>query len=275
MPTEAMPVAYGLDKGTTLTAVGARSYEVDLDRTFWNHTSAFGGWVAALTVAACETDDACRGELVSQDIQFISAIRAERLRLDVTLVEQRRSMDFWRVTVHDAAVNGRIVASASLIAGERRATDLRFDRQPDAVRGQAESFRLERRPNSPSWFDHYEIFLAQGRPFRVNESLRSTIYLREADGRPLDSKGISAIVDTPMPRSFFLSESMLFASTISLSTHIYATREEIAAVGDGFVRLDSDGRAVRDSLINQESALYREDGLLLATSYQTGIFRES
>ena len=61
---------------------------------------------------------------------------------------------------------------------------------------------------------------------------------------------------------------------MTMSTHVYASADEIAVVGNDFVRLDSDGHSVRHSFMNQESHLYREDGLLLAASYQTGIFRE-
>ena len=77
-----------------------------------------------------------------------------------------------------------------------------------------------------------------------------------------------------MPRVFFMASEPRKCSTLTMSTYIYATREEIEAVGDDFVLVETESAAVRHGVINQESRLYRRsDGLLLATSYQTAIHR--
>lgn len=267
-------MSFLLDTSTGLKPEGDATYSVALDPAFWNMQSAFGGWVAAVAVAAVETDPRYRGELVTQNVQFHSAVRGERLLLSVQLVERRRTVDFWKVNIATPEAPTRILAAATMVAGERTTTETRFDPPPVPMREQAKCFRLTRRDDSPAWFDHFEIYLAKGRPFSINPTPDSATWVRESDGRPIDAKALVAIADTPMPRTFFASEEPLFASTVALSTHIYATADELEQVGNAFVLLDACCKAIRHSFLNQETHLYSEDGLLLAASYQTGLFRE-
>ena len=267
-------MSYVLDASTQARALGAGRYEVALDRRFWNQDNAFGGWIAAATIAAWQQHPDRRGALVNQNIQFHTAVRGHAIELTVQLVERRRTIDFWKVEVIAPGGDERVLAAATLVAGERTPTTTRYDAMPEPLRPQADSFKLPATEQAPSWFGHYEIFLAKGRPFRDNPAPRSATWIRESDRRPLDGKGLAAMVDTPMPRTFFVNDGRVTASTVSLSTHIHASDEELAAVGDDFVLLDTHCRTIRHSFVNAETYAYSADGLLLAASYQTGLFRE-
>lgn len=266
-------MSFVLDDSTSMVALGDGRFRLLTDKRFWNFTNAFGGWVAAAAVSCLKLQEEFRGEIITQDLHFHSAIRGEAIILAVELLERRRTLDFWHVRYLSEDMK-RVLASASIVAGERLATAIDFIEAPPDIRAQADSYAMVQDGSRPSWFEHFQIYLAKGRPFRLNDKPESAVWLKESDERPLDVKAICAMVDTPMPRTFFLNDSAMFGTTISLSTHIYATADEIATVGSHFVRLDTYSKAVRHSLINQESYLYREDGLLLATSYQTGLFRE-
>ncbi|MEL6951497.1 MAG: acyl-CoA thioesterase domain-containing protein [Pseudomonadota bacterium] len=267
-------MSFVLDESTAPQELSEGLYEVELDQRFWNMDNAFGGWIAAAIVSGWERHREKRGALVNQNVQFHTAVRGHKVRLSVGLVERRRTIDFWKVEVREPQSGSRVLAAATLVAGERTPTETRYDIEPEPMRPQAESFRLDANEMTPSWFGHYEIYLAKGRPFTRNPKPRSATWVRESDRRPLDAKALAAMVDTPMPRTFFVRDGRLFASTVSLSTHIYASDEELAAVGDGFVLLDTHCRAIRHSFLNAETYAYSDAGLLLAASYQTGIFRE-
>ncbi|MEM7765150.1 MAG: thioesterase family protein [Pseudomonadota bacterium] len=266
-------MSYILDDSTRLTADAEGEWRAKTDERFWNFDSAFGGWVGALTVAAVKMHDAFRGRLITQNLQFHAAIRMDEIVLQVTLLEQRRRVDFWavRLLTLDRA---QVLASATLVFGEPATSELQYESGPSDVREPDQAFRLPYNETTPTWFKHYEIRLANGRPFQANPSPSSSVWIREADGRPLDGKGLAAIVDTPMPRSFFLTDQRIPASTVTLSTHVYASDDVLATCGNELVQLDTDSLVVRDSLINQQSRLYSPGGLLLATSYQTAMFRE-
>ena len=267
-------MTFVLDAATTVNVRSDGRYQVAVDERFWNGDHAFGGWTAAVTVAAWQAEQACRGELVTQNIQFHAAIKGPEVLVETTLVERRRSVDFWHVAVLAPSREHRVLAAATLVAGQRRDSEIGFERRSASYRPQKDSFRLQRQPVSPSWFDHYEIYLAIGRPFAVNESPHSVTYVRESDGRALDAKALTAMLDTPMPRTFFCGERLPFSSTVAMSTHIYASDAELATAGDGFITLDVDCQTIRHGFLNQECRAYRDDGLLLAVRYQTGFYRE-
>ena len=61
-------------------------------------------------------------------------------------------------------------------------------------------------PLSPRWLDRYELLLSSGRPFSKNETPHSVILIREDDKRPPDPVSLAAILDTCMPRVFFVTD---------------------------------------------------------------------
>ncbi|MEO1292192.1 MAG: acyl-CoA thioesterase domain-containing protein [Pseudomonadota bacterium] len=264
---------FALDRATQLAPMGEGRYRATTDPSYWNLDSAFGGWVAAVMVAAVQSQAAYRGHVLSLNVQFLSPIKGSSVEAGVTLLQQRRRFDFWRVALYAEEADGPPVAVADLVAGERAVSDLAYTASAPVFRPVEECLRLERSAMTPSWFQHYEQYLAEGRPFDVNETPRSALYIREADGRPVDEKGLVALLDTPMPRTFFIAKQPRFAATLTMSTHLYASEAEMAETGSGLMRLEVTSSGIRNHACNQEARLYREDGLLLGTSYQTGIFR--
>ncbi|MEL6300569.1 MAG: thioesterase family protein [Pseudomonadota bacterium] len=265
---------FALDDAVSLTPGNeAGVFHIKADQRFWNMDSAFGGWQAVACAQAVRQSPSMRGQIVSQQVMFQAPVRADNLVLRVQLMEQRRTLDFWQVSLIDPEQN-RILASCQLVAGERQSTTISFESPAPELRSFEESFPIPVREGMPTWFSHYEIRLAKGRPFQVNTTPRSATWVRERDGRPLDDMALLSICDTPMPRTFFCAEGATQASTIALGTHIYATEAQVKENQEAPVLLDTTARVLRDGLINQETAVYREDGLLLAMSYQTGLYRE-
>ncbi|MEL7312045.1 MAG: thioesterase family protein [Pseudomonadota bacterium] len=266
-------MTYALDAAIRLKPKNETTFLVMTDERFWNGDSAFGGWQAAVLGAAVKQQQPNRSQLVSQQVMFQAPVRGEHFEVRVELLEQRRTLDFWHASLVDPEV-GRIMASCQIVMGDRQPTSLGFETQPETFRDFDASFPLPAQPGTPTWFQHYDIRLAKGRPFQKNSAPFSATWVKERDGRPLDDIALLSIADTPMPRTFFCADGRVPASTIALGTHIYGTEEQIRGANDTPVLLDTRSQVVRDGLVNQENRLFREDGLLLAISYQTALFRE-
>ncbi|MEN7344142.1 MAG: thioesterase family protein [Pseudomonadota bacterium] len=266
-------MTFVLDESTAVTLQSEGVYRCSTDKRFWNGDAAYGGWLAAAVMAALQQEDDHRGMLVNQTVQFHRAVRNDAVDIRVSLLERRRTLDFWSVTCTDP-VDDAVVASATMVCGEKPPSETAFNAAPEGFGPQSAGFRLEQRKQTPTWFGHFDMYLVKGIPFNPNPTPASAIWIREGDGRPVDDKAILAIVDAAMPRTFFVGEGRLPASTVTLSTHIYATAEELAKVGNDYMLLTTDSATIRHSFANQQSILYAEDGLVLATSYQTTRFRE-
>jgi len=255
---------YFFDQNLQLNAHSPGCFEFQTNKDYWNFNSAFGGWVAAATIKALHSSDGFRGEILSQHVQFISAVKAETIYALVTLRESKRTTDFWSVIVSDAPENGRTLMVTEIVAGARRAHDLSYDPPLPDFKNPEDCIRMRNNPMSPRW---------RGRPFTKNPTPHSVTLIREDDLRPPDAVSIAAILDASMPRVFFVTDKARMASTLSMSSHIYASDAEIAAIGTDFMILEADSAAVRHGLSNEEARLFRPDGLLIATSYQTAVFK--
>lgn len=266
-------MSYYFDQALELKRTAERVFTFSADDKYWNFDNAFGGWVAAIAAKAVKSDPEYRGEIISQHMQFISGVAGDNLYATITQRARKRQTDFWSVVISNTPDGSDQLAVAELVVGRRAAADVEYSPPLPDIKPTEDCTRLRANPMTPRWFDAYEILLAQGRPFEVNSTPRSIVYIRDDDKRPFDATALQAILDTPMPRVFFMGKLIRRGGTLSLSSHIYASDAEIAEVGDDFMILDTQCASIRHALSNQEAHLYRRDGLLLATSYQTSMFR--
>jgi acyl-CoA thioesterase len=265
-------MSFKLDRSIALTQLQDQLYSLPNDPDFWNFSASFGGWLAAVAANAVQHHSDFRGEILTQQMQFIRSVKCDTVYVKLHRHQQGRQIDFYQITFTNAPEDGRALAMAEIVAGQRADSDLAFCPEMPALKPIDQCAEMHASEMTPRWFAHYEQFLGHGRPFSKNPTPLTLAYLREADLRPLDTLSILAMVDTPMPRTFFVTDELRFGSTLSLSSHIYASAEEIASVGHDFVIIATDSATIRHSLLNQEVRLFRRDGLLLASSYQTAIF---
>lgn len=240
------------------------------DASWWNYSSAFGGWVAAVILEVLKRHPDVRGEVITQQIQFIGPVAVDEIDVTVCLLARRTTVDFWRVEVLD--LDGALLISAELTCGFRPATEIGFeDSGPDVADGSGT--RMEVTEMHPAWTAHFDQVMIEGEPFTVAERPRSVVSARLQEDVAFSPAVLVMMCDSPMPRTFFASTEFVFPSTISLSIHIYASDEQISAVGREYVVVETDSAVIRNNALNQELHVYRNDGLLLACSYQTALFR--
>lgn len=267
-------MSYALDTETTLTSHGDGFYARPVTQVFWNMESAFGGWALALAMEAVGREADPAAALSSINAIFVAGIDGETVFVRVETLSQRTRTGFFRVTLHKDAADGPLLFSADIVMSDRRETDLAYQPDMPEVTPAAETGRLAFPPGmGPRWFGHYDQRIAVGRPFTVQDRPRSAVWMRDGDGRPLDTKGLVSISDVPMPRAFFLADAPRFSSTVSYSFAMFATEAELAAIGTDHVLVESDSARIRRGMSDQHARIWSPSGDLIALTSQTAFFR--
>ncbi len=229
-------------------------------------TGAFGGWVAAhaLTAAARMVDDEAADPL-SMSIDFLRGIGPGEVVSSANLTHASRSVRFVRVTTtHD----GVPAADSSVILARRRPTDsLTPAKCPPCAA--PESLQPAPAAGLPvTWIRQFDLRFASGYPGERNADLRSLVWVRLHERRPLDFARLVAIADTPLPRIFLHYGAASRISTVTLAMQFHANRTDLAAVGDDFVLTESWCNAARHGYFDQQTRLWARSGELLGVSSQ-------
>ncbi|MEO1027991.1 MAG: thioesterase family protein [Pseudomonadota bacterium] len=262
---------FSLDAATELTPVDANTFRVPVDETWWNFQSAFGGWAAALASQAVRDHADCRGELASLNAIFPAALGAGMLTVKVERLISRARTDFWRVTFFHDDKPESLAFSADIVMTKRRTTDLKFEQEmpncpaPEDVPSMPPE-------QGPVWMKQLDQRMFKGKPFSKNLQPLTRTWLKFADDRPYDTKAVIALVDSPMPRVFFVTDQPRFGSTVSFSVHILASEQQIASK-TGHLLLEANSAAIFDGSYDQRARLWSQDGALLAVSNQLAFFR--
>lgn len=260
------------DRETALMALEDGQFTIEASDVYRNPSGmAFGGWVAAVAARAVEMHPECRGPLVSQQIIFMTGVGPGEVRLSVKLLRAGASTQFWRV---ELSQNGSLTNAADIITSTRRPTDIDYQLDMPSAKSPDDSITLPSvNPMAPKWATRYDQRIAKGMPFAINDSPEAIVWIKEADGRPVDRVSLLSILDTPMPRTFFVTEQFRPGSTVSMATYIYASEEDLAAAGSDFMLLRVTGATVRNSATDGRVEIWSQSGILLATSSQIGFFR--
>ncbi len=265
-------MTYLFDRETALVPLGDGQFTINASDVYRNPTGmAFGGWVAAICAKAVEMHDQCNSPLISQTTSYLAGVGPGEVLVNVRILRSGASTQFWRVELSQSE---NMVIAADIITSNRRPTELNYQLPMPESKSPEQSANLtEMNPMAPDWIETFDQRIAKGKPFSVNETPEAIVWIKETDGRPIDRVSLFSILDTPMPRTFFISDQPRFGSTVSMSSYIYASDEEIAQAGSDYLMLRVDGSTVRNSKTDSRVDLWSKNGTLLATSNQIGFFR--
>ncbi len=261
------------DRETALVALGEGQFSIMVSDIYQNpNGSPFGGWVAAITAKAVEQHEECRSPVVSLQSTFLAGAGSGDVMISVRLLKSGASTQFWRVEINQ---NDLPVAVSDVVTSNRKPIDLDYQLEMPSTKLPKDSKLLvQRSETAPLWFGAYEQRIVKGTPFTNNVIPESLVWIKETDDRPIDRASIVSICDAPMPRSFYLSERPHVGSTVSMSTCIYASEDDIAAAGSDYLLLRVNGATVRNSVGDQRAELWSANGTLLATSNQINFMRQ-
>ena len=249
--------------GDTLIAVADPLYEAN--------TGMFGGWTAALLLKAVLEHPERVGSAASLTVNFVSrVIPGEELVVRRTSLGGSRSLAHWRAELLRVGDGEQLLATASIILGQRRASDHATDLTMPAVPPPEELPSS----NPPGIFgERTETCGAYGVPPFKRPDLRSLTWVRETSGRAVDEVQLAYLSDVYAPRVFHISDGPRPSSTLTMSTYFLATPEELADVADDFVLTEADGTRIHESLAGSRARLWSRRGSLLATTEQLCWFR--
>ncbi len=273
-PCVLLVMTFALDNATQLEQITSDAFRVQVDETWWNFTSAFGGWAAATAYSAVKAHSETRGELLSLNAVFPRAIKAGTIEVQLTRLAKRTQSDFWRVTlVHVDAPEDPLVAFDIIMGRKRSLDDDSYERiMPDAPDpSSVEIMNME--GMGPIWLQHYEQRAFLGTPFSKNLHPKSCAWIAHKDGRPIDTKALIALSDTPMPRVFFAASTPRFGSTISFSVSSTCGEDALSGLDTNRVLLEADSRHVGRGSYDQIVNIWSECGTLIFVSNQTAVFR--
>lgn len=266
-------MGFALDMATTLTPLSSGRYSCATSDIYWNVENAYGGWALALTVEAIHSDPRCRGDLISINAIFPAAIVKGDVVIRVDRMVNRGRTDFWRVAIFNDQDEAELLFSAYVVMALRRTSELDFETMMPVVPVPEDSKGLEFNRLGPKWLCQYDQRLVAGVPFGANERPRSLTWVKENDGRPLDAKGLAALSDTMMPRTFFMTDRLRFSSTVSYSLSVFAQEVDFEQTGDDFMLIEGDCDCIRHGSYDEHGKIWSRSGKLLAVTRQVAFFK--
>ncbi len=266
---------FRLDRDTALETVSPGRFRIQASDFYRNMGDVvFGGWAIATAIEAVLTASEGPARLVGMNAVFANPVVTGTYDIEVRALKSGKRTSFYKLAMRRLEEPDIQIFDADMILSDRPESAVEFaSEMPDVVA--PESVETLRFPGGagPSWFTHYDQRLVEGRYFEKNERPRNRVWIRDGDGRPLDAKGLAAISDTLVPRTFFMGPDMRIAATAAYSLYIFATDEELAAIGNEFVLIEGDSDRVRSGLADQRGRIWSRDGRLLATTTQLSFFR--
>jgi acyl-CoA thioesterase len=258
------------DRSLSLEDAGPGMWRARADPDYEANTGMFGGWTAALLLAAIRADPRAVGSPSALTINYIRRIDAgSALALDVRPLGGGRSLTHWRCDLR-IGEQGEIAATASAVFAARRPSD--GFTEPAMPAAPPPETLPHFAPPAP-FGERTQNRIFHGVPLFDRPDLTSLAWVREMSGRPVDELLLAYLSDVSVPRVFNISSGPRPSSTVTLSTYFVAAPDELAAVGNDFVLSEVTGSRIAESIAPSLTRLWSRDGALLATSEQLCWFR--
>jgi acyl-CoA thioesterase len=257
-----------LDTSLALTALPGGGFSGVADPGFEANSGMFGGWTAALLVRAVLQTPAAAGSVSAITVNYINrVVPGSTLRLAVQGLGGGKSLSHWRCDLY--TVDGDMAATATVVLAHRK---------PGAGRTE---FAMPAAPapqtiatfHPPGPFGGQVDVRAISGAAMFNQPAHSLGWEATMEVRPLDAIGLILLADLGWPRAWALGDSPRLSSTITLSTYIHATDEDLAVLGHGFILSDMTATRAASATIGSRKDMWSEAGALLATSEQLCWFR--
>lgn len=257
-----------------LSAAGANTWSGEADPDYAHQGGRFGGWTAAILLQAAMLEPEARGEPLSTSVLFTDAVGDGPIEISTRLLRAGSRLQFWRSELQQ---RGKVCAHAQVTLGVRRDTP----GFTDAVMPEAPPPEEVKPPSglhmSVPFLHQFQSRWVTASPLNLQdqgETARSMQWVRDSHGRTMDHGLLAALADLAPPRVTFKRKTWVYSSTVSMTTHLHALPDELAAVGSDFVLSDVQCRRCEGGYFDHELKLWSRDGVLLATSEQMAAFRD-
>jgi acyl-CoA thioesterase len=230
----------------------------------------FGGWAAAVALAAVEADADPEHVASALAINYLVAIPpGTAVRICTRRLAGGRSVSHWFVELRSAE-GDRELAAATAVLANRQPTDGHLQAVFPEVPG-PEDLAEWHPPDAAG--RQTSVRPIEGHPPFGRMNTRSLAWVREISGRPVDRLQLAYLSDATAPRSFFWSDGPRLSATLAMTTYFHATADELAAVGDDYVLSEATGTRGSASIADQSLCIWSRAGVLLSTSHQVCLYR--
>lgn len=271
-----MTTLHPLDEATTLTAAGERRATGRTHPAYANMAGPFGGTTAATLLRAVLDDPARIGEPIALTVNFCGPIADGDFEVSWTEKRTGRTVQHWTV---DLVQNGKVAATASVVCARRTETWTHRPATMPATPPAAEVPPLDLGARR-GWIQRYAFRFVEGPPEFGNppegepRGARTTCWLSDLPERPLDFLSLAALSDAFIVRIIQVRGKPGPMGTITLTTYFHADGETLAANGARPILGVADANIFNRGFADQEASLWRDGGLLLATSVQQSFYRD-
>lgn len=265
-----------LDAALQLTALGGDRFTGATSPAYGNMVGPFGGVTSSLLLNAVLQHPQSAGVPIALTVNFAAPIEDGVIELTARAARINRSTQHWIV---EAAQGGLVVALATAVLAERRATWSAPQAQaPQGLPAPQELKRLNM-AGLPSWTGRYDMRfigggLDGGLDGRERADAASCLWVRDDPPRPMDFLSLAAICDSFFPRIFIRRRRPMPAGTVSLTTYFHADEAMLAAQADGYVLGVADALTFRNGFFDQSAQIWSSSGELMASAHQMVYFKD-
>ena len=245
------------------------TYEGQVHPAFKNINDPYGGWTAAILaksiIDTCESDL----ELVSLTTDYLSVPSGVTVQIDVDSDRSGRGTEFWRAVLAGRTDTNPTNRAIAILARRRDTLEWIEGVRPDVPPPEiCQTIDLPM-----AWRRVIEIRPTMDPPMSMSADTHYSTWVRFTPGRDLDSVGLVALADTPMPRLFQVIGRQEAVATVSMTVYLHATSADYAAVGDDYLLVDSRGARGGRGFYDQHATIWSRDGRLLVTTQQVVWYR--
>jgi acyl-CoA thioesterase len=240
------------------------------DRFAQPNGSQFGGYVSGLMMAAILAEPERRGAPVSMTGSFLYRVTKGPLTIRTKNLRTGGSLAFWQAEI---VQDGKLCAQSTITLALRPEAGPNFGwvEMPSASTPE----QIPSEPpiqGAPGWREVFDQRWFKGWPLSQGDS-HSLCWAKEVGDNAVGYPELALFADMFPPRVFLATGNRWASSTISFSTYFHANAEEVGATGADYILLEGRGRRGSYGTCDVTAALWRRDGLLLATTEQLCWFR--
>jgi acyl-CoA thioesterase len=178
----------------------------------------------------------------------------------------------------DDSGNLHVVTTATAVTATRRPTWGASDAVMPQVPPADQVERVIPAANSKGFGRNYELrYLAGQAPKQMDDTETDSltrVWLRDNPPRPLDFVSLGAMCDVFYPRIWLRRARMTPAGTVSITIYFHVNRDDLAAVGTGYLLAQARGQEFRNGFCDHSAQLWAESGQMLATTHQIIFYKE-
>lgn len=259
----------------TLSRAEPGLWRGDVDPAYSNGMSGafigqFGGWIAAALLKAA-LGEAPEGQIArSLNAHFFSPVRPGALSVRVRVLRKGKSVSFLQSEV----VQGEDVRAQAIVtvgAGRADTHTHQFAPRPEAPPADTEGL-VAFSPPTP-FGRALQARWVSGAPFTGESDGNSLFWSRTTEPTRFDAAALALLADYMPPRVFYLTNSFVPSSTLSMNVHFHGAPEEFEAVGERHVLVGVEGRRVAHGYWDHSAKFWSPEGVLLGVTEQMALHR--